>query len=131
MDPATRVVTFRALAINPAVQWLQGRGVKRRGTAAGLIYVLVIAGVAGLIAAFVPTLVHQVNNFVDSLPRYVDDLTSGKGPFGFLETKYHVKERVQDLVNGNGGAKVSGGFGAVIDVTKTLATGVAGVITII
>src|SRR3954469_2214714 len=131
MDPATRVSLFLALAINPAIEALQRRGVKRRGTAAALIYVVVIVAVAGLIAAFVPTLVHQVNNFVDALPRYVDDLTSGKGPFGFLETKYHVEERVHDLVNGNGGTKVSGGFGAVIDVTRTLATGVAGVITII
>jgi predicted PurR-regulated permease PerM len=125
------VSLFLALAINPAVEWLQQRGVKRRGAATGLIYLAVIAGVAALIAAFVPTLVHQVNNFVDALPRYVDDLTSGKGPFGFLETKYHVVERVRDLVNGNGGTKVSGGFGAVVDVTRTLATGVAGVITII
>jgi predicted PurR-regulated permease PerM len=125
------VSLFFALAINPAIEALQRRGVKRRGAAAGLIYVVVILAVASLIAAFVPTLVHQVNNFVDALPRYVSDLTSGKGPFGFLETKYHVEERVQDLVNGNGGPKVSGGFGAVIDVTRTLATGVAGVITII
>src|SRR3954469_20560516 len=130
MDPATRVVTFRALAINPAVEALQRRGVRRRGAAAGLIYLAGIAGVAGLIAAFVPTLVHQVNAFVDAVPGYVRDLTHGRGPFGFLETKYHVVERAEDLVNGKGGAKVAGGFGTVLDVTKTLATGVAGVITI-
>jgi predicted PurR-regulated permease PerM len=125
------VSLFLALAINPAIEAIQHRGIKHRGTAAGLIYLTVVLAVAALIAAFVPTLVHQVNNFVDALPHYVSDLTSGKGPFGFLETKYHVVEKAQDLVKGNGGAKVSGGFGTVVDVTKTLATGVAGVITII
>jgi predicted PurR-regulated permease PerM len=125
------VSLFLALAINPAVEALQRRGVRRRGAAAGLIYLMVVLAVAALLAAFLPSLINQVNDFVNAVPGYVRDLTHGKGPFGFLETKYHVVERAQDLVNGKGGAKVSGGFGAVVDVTKTLATGVAGVITII
>src|SRR3954453_18885671 len=125
------VSLFLALAINPGVEALQRRGVRRRGTAAGLIYLAVVLGVAALLAAFLPSLINQVNDFVKAVPGYIHDLTQGRGPFGFLETKYHVVERAQDLVNGKGGAKVSGGFGAVVDVTKTLATGGAGVITII
>jgi predicted PurR-regulated permease PerM len=125
------VSLFLALAINPAVEALQRRGVKRRGTAAGLIYLIVVLAVAGLLAAFLPSLINQVNDFVNAVPGYVHDLTKGRGPFGFLETKYHVVERAQDLVNGKGGAKVAGGFGTVVDVTRTLATGVAGVITIV
>jgi predicted PurR-regulated permease PerM len=42
-----------------------------------------------------------------------------------------VVERARDLVSGKGGGKVAGGFSTVVDVTRTLATGVAGVITII
>src|SRR3954464_6673440 len=118
------VSLFLALAINPAVEALQRRGVGRRGAAAGVIYLVVVLVIVGVVALFVPTLVRQVNHFVDALPGYVNDLTKGKGPFGFLETKYHVKERVQELVSGNGGTKVAGGFGTVIDVTRTLATGV-------
>jgi predicted PurR-regulated permease PerM len=126
------VSLFLALAINPAVEALMRRGVvKRRGAAAGLIYLLVVLAVAGLLAAFLPSLINQVNDFVNAVPGYIHDLTKGKGPLGFLETKYHVVERAQDLVNGKGGAKVAGGFGAVVDVTRTLATGVAGVITIV
>src|SRR3954471_4978840 len=125
------VSLFLALAINPGVEALQRRGVKRRGTAAGLIYLAVVLGVAALLAAFLPSLINQVNDFVKAVPGYIHDLTQGRGPFGFLETKYHVVERAQDLVNGKGGAKVAGGFGTVVDVTRTLATGVAGVITII
>ena len=125
------VSLFLALAINPAVEALQRRGIRRRGAAAGLIYLAVLIVVGGLIAAFVPTLINQVNSFVDAVPGYIHDLTKGEGPFGFLETKYHVVERAQDLVNGKGGAQVAGGFGTVVDVTRTLATGVAGVITII
>src|SRR4051794_7370415 len=108
------VSLFLALAINPAVEALQRRGVKRRGVAAGLIYLVIVIAVAGLLAAFLPSLINQVNDFVNAVPGYIHDLTKGKGPLGFLETKYHVVERAQDLVNGKGGAKVAGGFGTVI-----------------
>ena len=125
------VSLFLALAINPAVEALQRRGVKRRGAAAGLIYLAVVLAVAGLLAAFLPSLINQVNDFVKAVPGYVHDLTKGHGPLGFLETKYHVVERARDLVNGKGGGQVAGGLTAVLDVTKTVATGVAGVVTII
>src|SRR3954454_20729617 len=55
---------FLALALNPAVEWFQRHGVKRRGMAAGITYVLAIAAIAALGALFVPTLVHQVSDFV-------------------------------------------------------------------
>jgi predicted PurR-regulated permease PerM len=77
----------------------------------------------------VPVLVDQLNQFVDAVPGYVHDLTKGRGPLGFLETKYHVVERAREAVQGGG--KVAGGVGAVVSVTSTVATGVAGLITII
>src|SRR3954464_1415344 len=126
------IALFLALALDPGVRWLQARGVRRRGAAAGLIYFAALLVIAGLAALFIPTLVAQVNDFVDAIPRYVRDLTHGRGPFGFLETKYHVVERVKDAGNGKGGGggNFAGGANAVFDVTRTAATFVAGVITI-
>src|SRR4051794_21191002 len=126
------IASFLALALDPAVRWVQRGMVARRGAAAGLVYVIVLLVIAGLAAIFVPTLVSQVNKFVDALPGYVSDLTHGRGPFGFLETKYHVVERVKDAVNGKGGGGgFAGGASAVFDVTRSVATAIAGVITII
>ena len=51
--------------------------------------------VAGLGALFIPTLVDQVNSFANKVPDYVHDLTHGRGRLGFLETKYHIVERVK------------------------------------
>src|SRR3954470_21438898 len=126
------IALFLALALDPAVRWVQRRGVQRRGAAAGLVYVAALLVIAALAAIFIPTLVSQVNKFVDALPGYVSDLTHGRGPFGFLETKYHVVERVKDAVNGKGGGggNFAGGASAVFDVPRTAATFVAGVITI-
>src|SRR4051794_11747000 len=126
------IALFLALALDPAVRWVQRRGVQRRGAAAGLVYVAALLVIAALAAIFIPTLVSQVNKFVDALPGYVSDLTHGRGPFGFLETKYHVVERVKDAVNGKGSSGgFAGGASAVFDVTRSVATAIAGVITII
>src|SRR5581483_1625968 len=84
---------FLALALNPLVEWLQRRGIRRRGLAAGAAYLLAFAAVAGIAAAFVPTLVDQVNSFAHKVPDYVDDLTKGRGRLGFLETKYQIVEK--------------------------------------
>src|ERR671928_385572 len=78
---------FLALALNPAVEWLQRHRIHRRGAAVGITYVGVLLAVAGLGALFIPTLVDQVNSFVHKTPDYVHDLTSGRGRLGFLETK--------------------------------------------
>src|SRR5690349_11115943 len=68
------VSLFLALAINPAVESLRRRGVQHRGSAAGIVYVIVLLAIIGVIALFVPTLVHQVDHFVNALPGYVHDL---------------------------------------------------------
>jgi predicted PurR-regulated permease PerM len=123
------IAVFLALALDPGIRWLQHHGVHRRGLAAGLMYVAVLLGIAGLAALFVPTLVSQVNHLVDAIPGYVRDLTHGRGPLGFLETKYHVVERVRHAIRGGGG-NFAGGASAVLDVTRGVATFVAGVITV-
>ena len=127
----TFVSAFLAVALSPAVDAIQRRGVHRRGGAAGIVYLIMIAIIAGLGALFIPTLVNQVNDLVDAAPGYVKDLTAGRGPLGFLETKYHVVQRVQDAVKGNGSGRLAGGATAALDVTRSVITFVVGVVTIL
>src|SRR3954466_4326808 len=127
----TFVSAFLAVALSPAVDAIQRRGVHRRGAAAAVVYLIMIAIIGALGALFVPTLVNQVNDLVDAAPGYVQDLTHGRGPLGFLETKYHVVERVQDAVKGNGSGRLAGGATAALDVTRSGITFVAGVVTIL
>jgi predicted PurR-regulated permease PerM len=84
-----------ALALNPALDMLQRHGIRRRGAAAAIVYLLVTAFLAGVGALIVPTLVQQVADFIQAVPGYVQELTAGRGPLGFLETKYQVVERVR------------------------------------
>jgi predicted PurR-regulated permease PerM len=125
------VSLFLALALNPAVDGLQRRGLKRRGAAAGVVYLTALLVIAGLLALFIPTLVQQVSDLVQAAPGYVRDLTKGRGPLGFLETKYHVVERVEKAVSGGGGTgKLAGGASAALDVTRSVVTFVLAVVTI-
>jgi predicted PurR-regulated permease PerM len=124
------VSIFFALALNPAVEWFMRRGVKRRTAAAGLTYVVALVGIAAIGFAFIPTLVHQVNDFVQALPGYVDDVTKGRGRFGFLETKYHIVEKIRQAVNEGGASKVLGLTGTAISITKSVVTLVIAIITI-
>ena len=122
---------FLALALNPAVEWLQRHGVPRRGLAAGITFVVALAVVGGLLALFIPTLVDQVNNFANKVPDYIHDLTKGRGRLGFLETRYHIVERVKHAVQGGGVGKFAVGAGAAVTITKSVLTAVAATLTIV
>ena len=121
---------FLALALNPAVEWFQRRGLKRRGAAAAATYLVTLGFLVGIGFLFVPTLVHQSNEFVQKLPDYAHDITHGRGRLGFLETKYHIQERIQDAVKKGGATKVLGLSGAAVSVARGVITIVVATVTI-
>jgi predicted PurR-regulated permease PerM len=122
---------FLALALNPAVEWLQRRGVRSRGLAAGITFLVALAVVGGLLALFIPTLIDQVDNFANKVPDYIHDLTKGRGRLGFLETRYHLVERVKHAVKSGGVGKFAVGAGAAVTITKSVLTAVAATLTIV
>jgi predicted PurR-regulated permease PerM len=124
------IAIFLTLAINPLVEWLMRRGVRSRGLASGAACLVVLIAIAGIGYAFIPTLIDNVNNFVDAVPGYVHDLTKGRGRFGFLETKYHVVERLEHYVKHGGAKKVLGLSGAAISVTKGVLNFIVGTVTV-
>ena len=121
---------FLAVALNPAVGWFQRHGVKRRGAAAAVTFLLAIAFLAAIGFTFVPTLVSQVNDFAQKLPDYVHDITHGRGRLGFLETKYHIQQRIESAVKNGGAAKVLGISGVALSVAKGVVSIVVATLTI-
>jgi predicted PurR-regulated permease PerM len=122
---------FLALALNPAVEWLQRRGIKRRGWATAITYVVALGVIVAIGLTFVPTLVNQVNDFVQKLPDYAHDITHGQGRLGFLETKYHIQERIEAAVKDGGATKVLGLSGVAVSVAKGVITIVVATVTIL
>ncbi len=124
------ISVFLALTLNPAVDWLQRHGIRSRGLAAAIAYLLTLAFFVAIGFTFVPTLISQVDDFVHKLPSYVHDVTHGRGRLGFLETKYHLQERVEHAVKTGGAKKALGLSGVALSVAKGIISIVVGAITI-
>jgi predicted PurR-regulated permease PerM len=124
------MAVFLALALNPAVEWLLQHGIRRRGIAVAIAFVGAILAISALAATLVPTIVTQVNEFVDAVPGYVEDLTAGRGRLGFLEREYQITERVREALSERGASGVLGLSDTALAVTRGVVTGVIATITI-
>ena len=123
------IAVFLALALNPAVEFFERRGL-RRGYATGIVFVLAVGVIAGLGFLLVPPLVDQVRSFVDYVPKVVDDVTAGRGPFGFLQREYHIVDRVREAIETQGAGGVLGITGTGLAVARGVLTAVAGAVAI-
>jgi predicted PurR-regulated permease PerM len=126
----TLIAVFLALALNPFVDWLQRRGLKRRGAAAGVTFLLAIGALTLLGALFIPTLVSEVNGFAGELPSYIEDVTEGRGPLGRLAERYDIVERVQAEVEEGGASRLLGLSGTAVAITKGIITLIVATVTI-
>ena len=124
------VAIFLALALNPAVEALQRRGLRKRGLAAAVTFLLAIGLIAGAGTLFIPTLVDEAKGFADSLPDYVRDVSEGRGPLGELSERYNLEERVRASVEDGGAAGLLGLSGTAIAVTEGVLTFIVAVVTI-
>jgi predicted PurR-regulated permease PerM len=124
------VAVFLALALNPAVNWLQERGLRRRGLAAATAYLGTLAGLAGIGALFIPTIVDEANSFARELPNYLEDLSEGRGPLGQLEREYDIVDRVREQVREGGASRLLGLSGTAVAITKSVLTAIVAVVTI-
>jgi predicted PurR-regulated permease PerM len=123
------IAVFLALALNPAVEFFERRGL-RRGYSTAIVFFLALGAIAGLGFLLLPPLLDQVRNFVDYVPKIVEDVTAGRGPFGFLQTKYHIVDRVRDAVQKQGAGGVLGITGAGLAIARGVVTAVAGAVAI-
>ena len=123
------IALFLALALNPAVDRLERR-IKRRGLATGVIYLLALAASVGVAFLFIPTLVHQVNDFAGKVPDYLNDLTKGRGRLGFLQTKYHLVDKAREALNNGGASKLFGVSGTALALAKGIVNVVLATVTI-
>ena len=109
---------------------MQRRGVARRGAAVTIVFVGAILAIAALGATIIPIIVSQVNDFVDAVPGYVEDLSAGRGPLGFLEREYQITERVREAIAEGGASGLLGISGTALAVTKGVITAVIASVTI-
>ncbi len=124
------IAGFFAIALHPAVTWLENRARWiKRWLATLLIYLLAVIFIAGLITLFVLPLVREATDLADDLPQRIEDIRAGRGPIGNLAERFHVMDYVQSHSDQLRGYLT--GLGApTLGALRTAATGVAGVVTI-
>jgi len=123
------IALFLALALNPAVEFFQHRGLGR-GLAVAMVYVLAVLVFAIVALVLIPPLVTEITHFVDALPGLVRDLTKGRGPLGFLERKYHVVEQVSKATSKHASSDLTGAASPALGIVKGVATTLGGIIII-
>jgi predicted PurR-regulated permease PerM len=123
------IALFLAMALNPAVDYFEGRGL-RRGWASFIVFFLAVISFAGLGVLLIPPLVDQIRTFVDAVPGFIDDLTAGRGPLGFLQENYQIVDRVRKAIAEQGVGGVLGITTAGITIARGVVSFVVGVVAI-
>lgn len=124
------IAALLAAALNPAVERLQRRGMGR-ALAATSVFVVALLVVTGIGYLVIPPVVTQVTDFVNAVPGFVDDLTAGRGPFGWLQERYQLVDRIEQAIKNQGVGGVLGLGGPALDIVRSVVTAVVGVITVI
>jgi predicted PurR-regulated permease PerM len=123
------IAIFLALALNPAVEFFERRGL-RRGIAAAVVFFLAVAAVAGLGFLLIPPLVSQIRDFIEAIPDLIEDVTAGRGPLGFLQDDYQIVDRAREAIQDRGVGGVLGVTEPAIAIAQGVVTAVVGIVTI-
>jgi predicted PurR-regulated permease PerM len=82
------IAVFLAVALSPPVNWLAKR--MKRGLAITIVYLGLLLVPIMLIAAIVPPLITEANNFADNVPTYANDVTD------YVQKNKRLREIDQD-----------------------------------
>lgn len=106
------VAFFIAAGLNPSVEWIQRRGLRRRN-AVIVVILAVLAALALFLVAIVPVITDQVASITDNAPGWLDQLQNN-GRVQQLDDEYQVIDKIRDYVTG--GDFVSTLFGGALGV---------------
>lgn len=124
------IAVLLAAALNPAVEYFERRGLTRFA-ASSVVFVLALTVLTAIGFLVIPPLVTQVTDFVNAVPDFIDDITAGRGPFGWLQDDYQIVDRIRAAIERQGVGGVLGLSEPVLDIVRSVVTAVVGAITII
>ncbi len=122
---------FFAMGLNPAVLFIERRGLTRAKAVASTVS-LVVAFVGVFIWVAAPLIIDQVNALIHNAPQMISDLKSN-ATIDELNTNYGIIDTIQSKVQSSikDGKFVIGAFGGVIGVGKAVISGALSMLTIL
>jgi len=118
---------FLAIGLEPAVQWLMRMRLPRP-LAVLVVALSVIATVGGFLAAAIPPLVAQTQEFIHQIPNYVAQVQDHSSGLGKLDARFHIQQRITDAIKASKGTSVATG---VIGAGKVVLTATASTFTVL
>jgi predicted PurR-regulated permease PerM len=115
------VALFLAIGMDPAVSFLVKRRLPR-WSAVIVVLLVIVAAIAGFIAAAVPAVVTQGQDLVNAAPQWLQQAQDHNSFIGQLNDKFQIQQKVESLLS-ESGSTIAGGvlgageaiFGAVTD----------------
>ncbi|MEO6713021.1 MAG: AI-2E family transporter [Mycobacteriales bacterium] len=95
------IAAFLAIGLNPAVTFLQRRGLKR-GLAAAVVMGGVLLFFAGFVAAAVPPIVRQAAAFREQLPQRLETLRNENETFKRWDKQFKIEDKITSIVKKQG-----------------------------
>lgn len=89
------IAAFLALALNPAVVFLERRLGLGRGAASVIVFVVVVAVLVGFLATILTPLYTEVRAFIDRVPGLVEDLRESRFVRD-LDARYDLFQKLQE-----------------------------------
>lgn len=120
------VSLFLATGLNPAVEWLVGKGM-RRGVAILLMFLAVIGIFAVIVLAIVPPVVEQGSSLLRSAPDLINRLGEN-ATIRDLDERFDILSKLQDLVSGDA---LGTAFGGILGFGKAVLGAVFSALTVL
>ncbi|MBB2977172.1 putative PurR-regulated permease PerM [Microbacterium endophyticum] len=123
---------FAALGLDPIVRALERRKVPRTWSIV-IVYIGFAAVLAGVLLIVLPTVIRQITQFIDSIPKYFTDFMHSE-VYAYINSNFgdaagDIVKQLQDfIVNPANIAAIGGG---VLQFGVSLATGVSGLVIIL
>ncbi|RDI61294.1 putative PurR-regulated permease PerM [Nocardia pseudobrasiliensis] len=106
---------FFALGLEPAVSGLVNRKVPR-WAAVSLVLVAVFGVLAAMIAAAIPPLVQQAQQFLEQAPHLLEQAQNHSSAIGRLDERFHIRQRITDGIDHLGAPAI----GTVFEAGRTV-----------
>jgi predicted PurR-regulated permease PerM len=124
------VALFFTVALYPVTGWVERKVTRGRRTLATiLVFLVLVLVLAGLVTAFAVPLATEGASFATQLPQLITDARAGQGTVGRLLERTHALAWVQRHQSQIAGY-ASGLTGSASTVLSSVATGIAGVVTV-
>ena len=122
---------FFAMGLNPAVLFIERRGLNRSKSVA-ITVSTVVAFVGVFIWVAAPLIIDQVNALIHNAPQLISDLKNN-ATINQLNIDYGIVDTIQEKVHSSikDGKFVIGAFGGVLGVGKAFISGVFSILTIL